>query len=1080
MAGNRALYDRAMEQSREAARQQQWDEALKQAIRAYQEFPQDLDARSSAAVALFNTGKYAQALQLLEELRRSDPNNPFFLEHIAHTHERLGDMAAAVTDYTQLADLQENRRLLPRAIEALREVLRLNPNADDARARLARSLEQAGLTADAVSESLDLARRHRSGDPHSAIAFAETAVRLDPANREAKELVAALSADLAGEIGATTASNLPTSDPFVAAMAGGTGALRGGTTLALDKVVALAQEHQEAGDISGAIEMYERAMQMGTVRPDVCYSLGMLYQQSGDHARAVDLLGRAMSNDYALSAHFARGSSFEQLGDLPHAAQEYEQTIALLPLATIGKSESEDMIEMYERASRVYVSLGDPARAASLYAALATFLGSKRWGRERADEFKQKAKGLSEQNMFAKLKQLGTGALRTPEPESQQVSAAPSSETWGKIRPITEFLRPHRAPTEPPVVAPLIAAEPLVMQPTLPPETMRFAPVTKLETAGLDQMAARYIDASEQYVGQGLMLAAVDACMEVIRIEPEYFPIHLRLGEIFEREGRPEQALTKYQLLIDTYTARNEPRRAIDAYKRLIDLSPDTVNARSRLAELLKNDGRNAEAAEQVAVVGSAYLRMGQTNKALEEYRRGLQWAPDSAELRAQYGQALLKLNRYENALTEFRRALDLEQSNLTHIARINIAMALLSEQPLAVWQSLQTLLTQLQLKPQQLAEVQSEYRAALNVADAPVLHYILGVLQQNASQHPSALFSFEQAAALLEDAPDRLISEQLVAQAMAESYTVVGQFEEAKLMLEHCLVPPLATAPAELAAYRFAAPLSQGELVRRLADIYADQGDLAGAERALLEAKHHLPYDRVVYTKLADVYFRQGKLSEALAQLEDLATYYESRQDLDRALQALEDAARLAPNNIAVGNRLAKLNIRRGYLDQGVEGLVKVAEQQRRAGRLKDAVANLQQAADVHWTLGKHAEARVLYDKIVQIAPNDVDARQWLAFMYTLTGKPRDAISEKKQIVRILLAQKDLDNAIAEMHQIYGLDQSDTENLFQLGDALMRRKEFEQAYRIYGRLLKMPDVEAPRIEALQSAAKRMMEAGQA
>src|SRR3954454_17013289 len=80
MAGNRALYDRAMEQSREAARQKNWEEALKQAVRALQEFPQDADGRSSAAVALFNTVKYPQTLQILEELRGSDQNNPFFLE----------------------------------------------------------------------------------------------------------------------------------------------------------------------------------------------------------------------------------------------------------------------------------------------------------------------------------------------------------------------------------------------------------------------------------------------------------------------------------------------------------------------------------------------------------------------------------------------------------------------------------------------------------------------------------------------------------------------------------------------------------------------------------------------------------------------------------------------------------------------------------------------------------------------------------------------------------------------------------------------------------------------------------------
>ena len=111
MAGNRALYDRAMEQTREAARQKNWEEALKQAVRALQEFPADADARSSVAVALFNTGKYPQALQIFEELRGSDPNNPFALEYLARIHERMGTTAAAVAAYTQLADLQQERRL---------------------------------------------------------------------------------------------------------------------------------------------------------------------------------------------------------------------------------------------------------------------------------------------------------------------------------------------------------------------------------------------------------------------------------------------------------------------------------------------------------------------------------------------------------------------------------------------------------------------------------------------------------------------------------------------------------------------------------------------------------------------------------------------------------------------------------------------------------------------------------------------------------------------------------------------------------------------------------------------------------
>ncbi|MCS6939291.1 MAG: tetratricopeptide repeat protein [Roseiflexaceae bacterium] len=1088
MPGNRALFDRAMEQSREAARLMNWDEALKQAVRALQEFPQDLDARSAVAVALFNTGKYAQALQMFDELRRIDASNPFFLEYLARTHERLGDLKAATNAYVQLADLQMNRKLAARAIDALHEALRLQPDADDQRLRLAQLLADHGAATDAAAHYLELARRSQArGQLEQAAELAEMALRCEPDNREVKELIAALHDALATTVQSAIEATTTVADATPLPMIG-TGGLRG-AHIAIDRIVALAHERQEAGDIDGAIEQYERALKLGTDRSDVFYSLGLLYQERGEYQRAVELLQSAAGDqEYALSAHYMLGQAYQALGQLPEAAHEYEETIRLLPLESIGRAEADDMIQMYESAAQIYIQLNDIARAATLYSTLANFLQGKRWGRERADEFRQKAKDLTERNMFAKLRTLGTGALTSPPPapEPEAPLDNPMPETWGKIRPITDFLRSPESQTsgEQLDAAPSVAGEPVdplaVLEALPPPERAPAAPVTPLDTTGLDDICERYVLASEKYIEQGLMLAANDACMEVIRLNPDYLPIHLRLGEIYERDGRKDEALIKYQLLIDTYVARGEPQRAIDVYYRLIELSPDTILPRSRLAELLRAEGRNEEAAQQLAIVAGAYFRMGQTTKALEEYRRALQWSPANAELHAQYGQALLKLDRTEAALVAFRRALELDQRNPVHIARINMALAIMGEQPAAIWQSLATLLDQLKQHPERQNEVQSEYRAALLVADLPILHYILGIIQQQAGQHPSALLEFEQALELLNTESDPILTPHLVHQALADSHIALGQASDALSQLQRSLELPPAPPPPDGARYPFSTPLSQGETVRRMAEAYAAVGDLAGAERALQEAKQFLPYDRAIYTKLSDIYFRQGRLNEALAQLDELATHYEQRQLLDRAIEALENALRLAPNNIPISHRLAKMYIRRGYLDKGVEALTRVAELQRKEGQIKDAIANLQQAAEVHWTLGRQEEARALYDKIVHIAPNDIEARQWLSFMYTLAGMTREAIAQKKQIIRILLQRRDLDNAIAEMHQIYGLDQNDTDNLFQLGDALMRRQEYEQAIRIYNRLAKIPGVEIERVEALQAAAKRMLEQQQA
>jgi tetratricopeptide (TPR) repeat protein len=1082
MPGNKAIFDRAMEQNREAARQNKWDDALKAAARAVQEFPKDINARTAAGVALFHTGKFAQALQVLEELRQGDQENPFFVDYIARTHEGQGNIDAAIKTYLNLIELHEKRRASAKIISVLREVLRLQPDMDKQRKRLADMLAEANARQEAAAEYLTLARQYRDrGMLEEAATNAEASRRLDPNNREVKEILSYLHNAMAKAAGA--AKDHGEGDAESQQLH--TGNLRG-QKLSIDKMVAQAVELQQEGDIEGAIQKYEQALESGLSRADVLYSLGLLYQERGDNEAAVKVLTKsARDSEYALSSHFALGSCYATLNQLPQAAQEYEQALRLVDLETIGKSESEDLVQMYESAVDIYQHMGDLARAASLYSTLASFFQSRRWGKERAAEFNQRAKELTERNMLAKLRTLGTGMLG-PAPEGQQVAKAPPveaediPETWGKIRPITDFLRDGKRQTTGELVFPeetAAPADPLAGLEDIPaPEEPAFAPVTPLDTTGLDEHVKRWVVATEKYTEQGLLEAALDACHEIIRLDMDYLPIHLRMGEIFERQHRAPEALTKYQILIDTFMVRNEPDRAIDVYFRVIELSPDVINARSRLADLLEKVGRKEEAAKQLVQVANNYFRMGQTSRAMEEYRHILQLNPKSKELHAEYGLALFKLERYESALSEFRKTLELATDDPISIARINMTLAVMGENPSMVWDSLATVLDQLKAQPQMNGLVQSEYRSALMVSDAPILHYILAIVQQHCNQHSSALLELEQAQALLEFETSPLLPMTLIHQAMSDSYIVLGEAENALEQLRLAQEKADQVQPNPAIKHPFARPLSRAELIRRMAEAYAASDDLAGAEKALREAQQLIPYDRSIYTKLADVYFRQGKLDEAISQLDELATYYENNQHLDHAIESLQDALKLAPNNIAVGGRLARLYIRRGYPDKGVEGLIRVADQQKRAGQLKDAVASLQQAAEILWMQGKQDEVLDVYDRIVKIAPNDIEARQWLSIMHTLAFRTQEAIAEKKQIVRIFTEQRDFDNAIAELHQIIGLNQKDVDAYYMLGDMLMRRGEYAQTVQLYKRMLKMEEVDRERVEALLAAANRMLE----
>ena len=50
------------------------------------------------------------------------------------------------------------------------------------------------------------------------------------------------------------------------------------------------------------------------------------------------------------------------------------------------------------------------------------------------------------------------------------------------------------------------------------------------------------------------------------------------------------------------------------------------------------------------------------------------------------------------------------------------------------------------------------------------------------------------------------------------------------------------------------------------------------------------------------------------------------------------------------------------------------------------------QRGADIYWQMGQLQDAFTIYDRIVRMAPGDVDARQQLIHLYITTGRLSDA----------------------------------------------------------------------------------------
>ena len=71
----------------------------------------------------------------------------------------------------------------------------------------------------------------------------------------------------------------------------------------------------------------------------------------------------------------------------------------------------------------------------------------------------------------------------------------------------------------------------------------------------------------QRYIDHGLFTPATEECLRVIDLAPQYLDIHLVLCEIYIRQGKNDQAITKYAILIDTYMANGRIDDAIATYR---------------------------------------------------------------------------------------------------------------------------------------------------------------------------------------------------------------------------------------------------------------------------------------------------------------------------------------------------------------------------------------------------------------------------------------------------------------------------------------------------------------------------------
>ncbi len=550
---------------------------------------------------------------------------------------------------------------------------------------------------------------------------------------------------------------------------------------------------------------------------------------------------------------------------------------------------------------------------------------------------------------------------------------------------------------------------------------------------------------AELFIASGQLRNAVTEAEEALRKNPEDLVARRILGRIYSRmlgdgqtgrinEEMLKKAIEQYQKISEKdpqdiesllmlgrlqKVGQNSPESE-KAYKRVLEIDPDNVDANTGLAmvyadlgdtkqasELLEKAARKNPSLRTLTTLASNYEQMRDFKLAAETLRRALDLSPGNPDLKRAYAQNLLFGDQYEEALKQYEELVAEEPRDTQswlRISQIYRQLRNFDKAREAGTRAREQEPNNLEIRYNDVSLLESEgktaeaIKALTEILNATArLEYSpadrgnrllllerLGMMYRQNHQPKEAVDTFEQMAVLDPEMGAR-ISAQVI-----ETWRLAKNYDNAK-------------AEAEKSKSRYPKDRTL-TLVR--SNLLAEMGrvpEAATEVKSLLDGKN----DRETYINLAQIYEKSKdypQMSEAIDAAEKLSSTDEEKEHLffmrgamlermkkfDESEVEFRKVLKINPDNSSalnyLGYMLADRNVR---LEEARAMIQKAVDQDPQNGAYLDSLGW------VYFRLGRDEDAERVLLQAAERVPKDPTVHDHLGDVYAKRGKLKEAISQ-------------------------------------------------------------------------------------
>ena len=150
---------------------------------------------------------------------------------------------------------------------------------------------------------------------------------------------------------------------------------------------------------------------------------------------------------------------------------------------------------------------------------------------------------------------------------------------------------------------------------------------------------------------------AVKEYLKIVKQDPKDVRIWLKIGDLYAKKGSKPEATETYERVANFYSEQGFYQKAVAVYKQILKLDPKLVPVNLKLAELYRQLGLRSESAQHFELVAAYFHREGNTQEALATIRQLVELDPENVSTRIKLAELYSKESMNDEAIVEFKYA---------------------------------------------------------------------------------------------------------------------------------------------------------------------------------------------------------------------------------------------------------------------------------------------------------------------------------------------------------------------------------------------------------------------------------------